>query len=128
MEASEVSEMRDETAPTINTEMTIRRMDVGDSDREAIAELAALDSHQALAGPVLGVEVEGKLLAAISLATGEMISDPFSHTAELRTLLELRARQLRRRDSKRGLRLPHRSRPALAESPAGTIITLPRWG
>jgi hypothetical protein len=128
MEASEVSQMRHESAPTINTEMTIRRMDVGDSDRKAIAELAALDSREALAEPVLGIEVEGKVLAAISLATGEMISDPFSRTAELRTLLDLRARQLQRRGSKRGLRLPHRSRPALGGSPAGTIVALPRWG
>jgi hypothetical protein len=120
--------MRHESAPTINTEMTIRRMDAGDSDRESVAELAALDSHQTLEGPVLGIEVEGKLRAAISLATGETISDPFSRTAELRTLLQLRARQLRRRGSKRGLRLPHRSRPALGGSPAGTIVSLPRWG
>jgi hypothetical protein len=118
--------MRHESAPTINTEMTIRRVDVDDGDREAVAELAALDSRQTLDGPVLGIEVEGKLLAAISLATGELISDPFSRTAELRTLLELRARQLRRRGSK--LRLPHRSRPALGGSPAGTIVSLPRWG
>jgi hypothetical protein len=120
--------MSDESAPTINTEMTIRRMDVDDGDRESVAELAALDSRQTPAGPVLGIEVEGKLLAAVSLATGETISDPFSRTAELRTLLELRARQLQRRGSKRGLRLPHRSRPALGGAPAGTIISLPRWG
>lgn len=120
--------MRHETAPTINTEMTIRRMDVDDSDREAIAELAALDSRETLAGPVLGIEVAGNLLAAISLASGEIISDPFSRTAELRTMLELRANQLQRRGSKRGLRLPHRSRPALGGAPAGTIISLPRWG
>jgi hypothetical protein len=120
--------MRHESAPTINTEMTIRRMDVGDRDREAIAELAALDSSEALEGPVLGLEVEGNLLAAISLTTGQMISDPFSRTAELRTLLELRARQLQRRGSKLGARLPRRSRPALGGSPAGTIVSLPRWG
>jgi hypothetical protein len=120
--------MRHESAPTINTEMTIRRMDAEDSDREAVAELAARDSRETLDGPVLGIEVEGTLLAAISLATGEIISDPFSRTAELRNLLELRARQVQRRGSKRGLRLPHRSRPALGGAPAGTIISLPRWG
>lgn len=120
--------MRHETAPMINTEMTIRRMDIGDADREAIAELAARDSRETLEGPVLGIEVEGNLLAAISLASGDVISDPFTRTAELRTLLELRARQLQRRGSKRGLHLPHRSRPALGGSPAGTTLTLPRWG
>jgi hypothetical protein len=123
---SEVNEMRHETTSTINTEMTIRRMDLTDTDRASVASLADLDTHPHLEAPVLGVEVEGSLLAAISLETGDVISDPFSRTAELRTLLETRAAQLRRRGSKRGLR--RGSRPAVGGSPAGTIISLPRWG
>jgi hypothetical protein len=125
---SEVNEMRmrHETTPTINTEMTIRRMDLTDTDRASVASLADLDTRPQLDGPVLGVEVEGSLLAAISLETGDVISDPFSRTAELRTLLETRAAQLRRRNSKRGLR--RGQRPAVGGSPAGTIISLPRWG
>ncbi len=116
---------------TVNSEMTIRRMDLTDADREAVARLAELDSRDALDGPVLGAEVEGSLLAAISLSTRETIADPFSRTSELRGLLELRAAQLGRRDRKRrraGLGLPRRSRPALGGSPPGQIITLPRWG
>jgi hypothetical protein len=120
-----------ESAPTINSAITIRRLDLSAGDREAVAELADLDSrprHRPLEGPVLGVEVEGTLLAAISLDTGELISDPFSRTAELRALLEARASQLRRRGSKGGLRLPRRRGAAVGGSPAGTIISLPRWG
>jgi hypothetical protein len=121
--------MRQETTPTINTEMTIRRLDLTEADRASVMSLADLDSREPLEGPVLGVEVEGSLLAAISLSPGDLISDPFSRTAELRTLLELRADQLRRRGSKLGRRSPRRrSRPAVGGSPAGSIISLPRWG
>jgi hypothetical protein len=127
-EASEVNDMRYDTVPTINSEITIRRMDLVDADRDSVAELADLDSRRAPDGPVLGAEVEGTLLAAISLTTGDVIADPFSRTAELRPLLETRAVQLRRRGSKPGLRLPRRSRPAVGGAPAGSIIRLPRWG
>jgi hypothetical protein len=122
-------QMTDHTTSTINSEMTIRRMDLTDADREAVDSLADLDSHPPLEGPVIGAEVEGTLLAAISVSTGAVISDPFSRTEELRTLLELRVIQLRRRGSRRGVRFPRRrSRPAVGGSPAGSIINLPRWG
>ena len=41
---------------------------------------------------MLGAEVEGRLLAAISLADGAVVADPFSPTGELADLLELRIR------------------------------------
>jgi hypothetical protein len=119
--------MTHETA-TINSQITIRRMDLSDADRGSVSELADLDSRHAPEGPVLGAEVEGTLLAAISLTTGDVIADPFSRTAELRALLETRAGQVRRRGSKRGLGLPRRRRPAVGGAPAGSIIRLPRWG
>ena len=65
-------------------------------------------------------------MAAISLATGESIADPFSRTGELRALLELRAAQLRRRENRRRrpLHLPRpKARAALAGSPPGAA----RW-
>jgi hypothetical protein len=112
---------------SVNTEITIRRVDLTDEDRARLAGLAERDSSAAPTGPVLGLEVEGALLAAVSLNTGEAIADPFSRTGELRGLLELRATQIRRRDGKRPRRLGRR-RPAVGGSPAGSIITLPRWG
>jgi hypothetical protein len=66
--------------------MTIRRMD-SEADGAALAQLAALDSRAKLEGSVLGAEVGGRLLAAISIETGEVIADPFSRTSELRALL-----------------------------------------
>jgi hypothetical protein len=119
----EVNEMR----ASVNTEITIRRVDLTEKDRAALLRLAQRDSRPAPSGPVLGLEIEDSLLAAVSLNTGDAIADPFSRTDELRRMLELRAAQIRRRDGKRGRKLG-KGRPAVGGSPAGSIITLPRWG
>ena len=111
------------------TQMTIRRLDVGGADRAALAHLAELDSRQELGGVVLGAEVEGRLLAAISIETGDVIADPFSRTSELRALLKLRAAQLEHRHGgrRRGSRVfGRRSRPAVGGSPAGQLVALRR--
>jgi hypothetical protein len=113
----------------INSAMTIRRMDATDADQAALTRLAGLDSSRKLEGPVLGAEVEGRLLAAISIETGEVIADPFSRTSELRALLKLRISQLQHRHGSRRRRtgiFGHRSQPALGGSPAGQIVTLQR--
>ena len=115
--------------------VTIRKLGDSDFDREAIARLAERDSREPLRGPALVAEVEGEVLAALSLVDGEMLADPFSRTAELGSLLELRAAQLRRRVSapRRGgvVVRRQRARAALAASPPGAggkLIELPRWG
>jgi hypothetical protein len=104
--------------------VTIRT--AGREDEPALGRLAQLDSTPLPPAPLLIAEIEGRLVAAISLATGESFADPFSRTVELRALLELRAAQLRRRETRRGL--PHplprpASRAALAAGPAG----IGRW-
>ena len=66
-----------------------------DDDAAALRRLAHLDSSPLPPQPFLLAEVDGRLLGAISLASGETIADPFSRTAELRPLLALRAAQLR---------------------------------
>ena len=104
--------------------IVIRRLD-GD-DRADVERLAQLDSRPAPEGALLGLTVEGRLVAAISVATGESIANPFSRTGELRALLELRVAQLRRRENgrRRHLRLPRpKARAALAGSPPGAA----RW-
>jgi hypothetical protein len=104
--------------------ISIRRL--GPGDRDEVDRLVQLDSRPRPEGELLGVEIEGRLLAAISLATGDSIADPFSRTGELRALLELRAAQLRRRssDGRRRFQLPRpRTRAALAGSPPGAA----RW-
>ena len=76
--------------------ITIRRL--GEADAAAARKLAGRDSAPLPDGELLGLEVEGRLLAIQPLADGgTVIADPFARTAELRALLELRAAQLRTR-------------------------------
>jgi hypothetical protein len=111
-----------------------------DADRDgALARVAARDSAELPPAPWLVAEVEGEALAALSVANGELVADPFSRTAELGALLELRALQLRgragRRRRERGHRAPTRprggSRTALPSSPPGAggrlLTLLPRF-
>lgn len=74
------------------SEVRIRRLGAGDG--AALASLAQLDSSPAPAEPVLGAEVEGRLLAAISIASGMLVADPFHRTAEVAEMLRLRASQI----------------------------------
>jgi hypothetical protein len=49
-------------------------------DASAVARLAALDSAPIPTGPMLVAEVDGELYAALSLADGGVIADPFHLT------------------------------------------------
>ena len=72
---------------------TIRR--AGPADAGALSRLAALDSSHIPGGQVLVVEVGQELRAALSLSSGHVVADPFHRTAEMVSLLRLRAEQLR---------------------------------
>jgi hypothetical protein len=63
-------------------------------DSGALARLAALESSEPLATPVLLAEVGGELHAALSLADGRVVADPFRPTVALVDLLRARAVQL----------------------------------
>ena len=92
------------------------------SDGPALDKLAALDSATVPTGSLLVAEADGKLVAALSAATGERIADPFRRTADVVELLELRAARsrgdrgrravLRRGGVRLGLRLAPRARTA----------------
>ncbi len=73
-------------------------------DASALAQLAALDSSEPPAGPVLLAEVGGALRAALSLADGTLVAHPFHATSALVELLRARARQLEHQDSISGSR------------------------
>jgi hypothetical protein len=64
-------------------------------DRRALARLAGLDSASVPRSPLLLAEMGGELRAALSLADGAAIADPFHRTASLVSLLTVRAEQLR---------------------------------
>lgn len=116
-----------ETTQNING-LTIRRL--GPGDEAAVERLAERDSELRPRGELMGIEVEGRLLAAASIETGETIADPFVRTAELRTLLEVRIDQMKGRGERRSKRLGRRSRVpgTLGASPPGAggkLLTLP---
>jgi hypothetical protein len=77
--------------------VSIRRLD--DTDAEALDRLAGRDSSVRPSGELLGAELDGRLIAAVSIANGEAVADPFTRTAEAQSLLQLRASQLRQSDS-----------------------------
>ena len=64
------------------------------ADEQLLARLAALDSAEPPAQPVLLAEVDGQILAAVALSDGTVIADPFYRTAGLIELLRGRAKQL----------------------------------
>lgn len=70
------------------------------ADARALRRLAELDSAPPPAGRLLVAERDGRALATVPLDGGTAIADPFSHTAELITLLQLRVRQLQSGDGR----------------------------
>ena len=74
------------------TSVSIRR--AGPHDAPALCRLAALDSAVPLDGEILIAEVDGAALAALSLADGTVIADPFAPTAALVDLLAMRREQM----------------------------------
>jgi hypothetical protein len=71
------------------TSLTIRLADA--DDRVALSTLAQLDSADAPAAPVLLAESGDRLVAALSLADGRAVADPFRRTADVLHLLRVRA-------------------------------------
>jgi hypothetical protein len=62
-----------------------------DADARTVAELAILDSREALRGPALIAEVDGVARAALDLGDGSVAADPFVPTVELVELLRVHA-------------------------------------
>ena len=88
----------------------------GPGDRAALERLAALDSAPTPSGDVLIAEVSREPRAAIEVATGAAIGDPFRPTAQLVELLAVRAGQLRRGAVSRRPLGTHRRAIALGSS------------
>lgn len=65
-----------------------------EGDDRVLRRLAHLSSRALPSGPFLLAESDGEPLAALSVATGEAVSDPFEATYDLVALLELRSRHL----------------------------------
>jgi hypothetical protein len=74
------------------TAYVIRR--ATEEDASALRGLSELDSQSPITAPALIGEIAGAPAAAISLADGRVVADPFQRTAALTPLLRLRARSL----------------------------------
>jgi hypothetical protein len=104
------------------------------ADIPALDRISQLDGrHPPVGSQLLVAEVDGEVLAALPLAGGEPIADPFRPTSELVEMLRLRAGQLGERDLPRqGLRarlsgLLRGRRPAMAPAtPGNAAMLIPR--
>ena len=85
------------------TTIEIRPAQLGDEG--ALTRLGQLDSARVPPGPLLLALEDGKLRAAISVATGAVIADPFAPTARLVEMLRTQSAPRSRR--------PRRSGPAV---------------
>jgi hypothetical protein len=84
------------------------------SDAAALERVAQVDSRPLPRGPHLVALRDGRIDAAISLPTREVVADPFRHTAELCRLLRCAAR---RRRVAGGRLAATRARPRAAWAP-----------
>jgi hypothetical protein len=83
----------------------------GADEADELARLAALDSQRPLRGQTIVALVDGRLVAAMSLADDRVIADPLLPTADAQALLRTRATQLRWAPRRR---LRRRFRPRFA--------------
>ena len=86
--------------------IVIRR--AGAADARTLTRLAALDSAPVPGLDSLIAERDGVAVAALDLADGRVVADPFERSIDLVEMLELRATRLRgARDHGARLRRPH---------------------
>jgi hypothetical protein len=75
------------------------------ADAGALRRLAALDSSAVPAEPVLVAEIGGELHAAVSIADGTVVADPFRRTAGTVAVLRVHATLEREQRAPRAPRL-----------------------
>jgi hypothetical protein len=75
---------------TSTASLTLRHANAADA--AALSRLAALDSSRVPTGELLVAELDGALVAALSVDTGAAIADPFEHTAAIVESLRTQAR------------------------------------
>jgi hypothetical protein len=71
---------------TLATPITIRRATYADA--AGLRRVAEVDSSEVPAAPMLLAEVDGEVRAAVSLADGALVADPFHDTRAIVELLE----------------------------------------
>ena len=64
------------------------------ADAPGLERLARVDGQRPPAGPALLAEVDGRLHAALVLADGSVLADPFVPTADVVAVLRMRAERM----------------------------------
>jgi hypothetical protein len=83
------------------------------ADFTALNELAQLDSSRLETGHYSVAEIDGRIVAAVSRASGKAIADPFRRTADVVEMLRSHAAPATVRQTRRHLSV-RRARPAIA--------------
>jgi hypothetical protein len=97
-----LSELRVPPEPRLREPVTVRFAVAGDACQ--LTRIAKLDSAPRPADPLLIGERAGQPIAALSLADGTVVANPFVPSADVVALLHLRARQLRGKPRRHGRR------------------------
>jgi hypothetical protein len=86
------------------------------TDHDALADLAALDSaRRPLTGETVVAELDGRIVAAVSLHDGRVVADPFVPTADVVEMLRVPTAGGRSRTARpRARRFPRLAAPRLA--------------
>jgi hypothetical protein len=100
-DASRTQRGRAQPAKTVLAGDSVTIRFASTADQKSLARLTALDSADALERPVLLAEVDGALLAALSLCNGAVVADPFHRTVDLASLLRATAHQIEAHSSTR---------------------------
>jgi hypothetical protein len=90
--------------PTATKEAPMQNVSIRfatNDDAPALELVAQRDTRRLPAPPHLVAEVDGLMLVARSLTSGETVADPFTRTEELRAMVAVRAAQLTKRPPRR---------------------------
>src|SRR3954453_6737605 len=85
---------RAQTGSTMTSTPTIALRPAAAAEAAAVRRLAYLDSQRPLRGEVLLALQDAIPVAAVSLADGRVVADPFRKTADLVEILRMRAEAL----------------------------------
>lgn len=103
----------DRSAPDADLQQTIALRLAHDDETAAVSRLADLDDAPALRGRVLVAFADGEAIAALSLADGRVVANPFVCTVDAVALLRLREQHLQGSAARRGWRAVLHPRLAL---------------
>jgi hypothetical protein len=103
-----IHDTKDHSPMTSTASLTIRHAIA--ADEADLTRVAALDSSRVPSGELLVAELDGRVVAALSIDTGAAIADPFEHTAAIVESIRAQARASRE------------PRPAILPGPFGRAL------